>query len=140
MNHAFILANLHEIKVAILIDFFVYFFYKSQKPTWVQASVKFQSEAHNPRMVAEWYHTNGRGWDGRIERLVNGSDGILASVEDLENEMSANHDDEKTKASLITCQLGTNVRKTKSRGGLLIHLENRYTYKKESISTKIALE
>ena len=118
MDHAFILANLHENTVAILLDFFCVpiFFYKSQKPTWVQASVKFQSEAHNPRMVAEWYHTNGRGWDGRIERLVDGSDGILASVEDLENEMSANHDDEKTKASLITCQLGTYVRRKVGEG------------------------
>ena len=50
--------------------------------------------------------------------------------------MSANHDDEKTKASLITCQLGS---KTKSRGGRLIHLENRYAYERK-VFTKIALD
>ena len=66
--------------------------------------------------MTERYHTNGSGRNGRIERLVHRSDGILASVEDLENEMSANHDDEKTKASLITCQLGTHVRRKVGEG------------------------
>ena len=48
-------------------------------------------------MMAKWDNSYGFGRNGRIEGLVYGSDGILAAIEDLKNDTSAKHDDEKTK-------------------------------------------
>ena len=60
--------------------------------------MKLQSQTDNSWMMAKWNNSYGFGNDGRIEGLVNGSDGILAAIEDLEKwYVSKARDDEKTK-------------------------------------------
>ena len=59
--------------------------------------MKLQSQTDNSRMMAKWNNSYGFGKNGRIEGLIYGSDGILAAIEDLKNDTSAKHDDEKTK-------------------------------------------
>ena len=51
--------------------------------------MQFQSQAHNPGMFTEGNNSNLTGRYGWVERLVHRSNGIPASIEDLQNDMSA---------------------------------------------------
>ena len=72
----------------------------THKPTCVHASVKFQSQAHNSWMLTEGHHTYRFGRNRRIERLKDGSDRILASIEDLQNVKSAKYEMMRRQSSI----------------------------------------
>ena len=72
----------------------------THKPTCVHASVKFQSQAHNSWMLTERHHTYRFGRNRRIERLKDGSDRILASIEDLQNVKSAKYEMMRRQSSI----------------------------------------
>ena len=51
--------------------------------------MQFQSQAHNSGVFTEGNNSNLTGRYGWVERLVHWSNGIPASIEDLQNDMSA---------------------------------------------------
>ena len=142
MNHAFILANLHEnnsILLVILLKYYCVFFLQKPK-TYLSPSIRevpiwgTQPSDGGWMVPHEWQRLRWEDWKtGRREWWYPG-------FRWRPGKWNVSKPWWWEDKSFIDYMSTGYERKTKSRGGLLIHLENRYTYKKESISTKIALD